>query len=166
VSYVPPDLDAIGILRALTSRGVDFVVIGGLAAVLHGSPRITQDIDICFATDDVNLAALGDVLVGLHASLAGVSEPVPFVPDAAALKNVEVLTLETEAGKLDVRARPAGAPDYAKLRAAAERIDVAGMPVLIAGIPDLLRMKEAAGRPKDLADIAELTAIMRLRDER
>lgn len=150
-------------LRALTARGVDFVVIGGLAAVLHGSPRNTQDMDICFATDRVNLDALGDVLVGLGARLAGVKDDVPFVPGAGTLKNAEVLTLETDAGKLDVMARPAGFPGYDELRAAAERIEVEGMPFLIAGIPDLLAMKSAVGRPKDLADIAELTAILRLR---
>ena len=150
-------------LRALTARGVDFVVIGGLAAVLHGSPRNTQDMDICFATDRVNLDALGDVLVGLGARLARVKDDVPFVPDAGTLENVEVLTLETDAGKLDVMARPAGFPGYDELRAAAERIEVEGMPFLIAGIPDLLAMKSAVGRPKDLADIAELTAILRLR---
>lgn len=164
MSYVPPDLDTIRILRGLTARGVDFVVIGGLAAVLHGSPRNTQDMDICFATDQVNLEALGEVLVSLGSRLAGVEEQVPFVPDAGTLKNVEVLTLETDAGKLDVLARPAGFPGYDRLRAGAERIEVDGMPFLIAGIPDLLAMKSAAGRPKDLADIAELTAIMRLRE--
>ena len=163
MSNLPRELDAIRILRALTARGVDFVVIGGLAAVLHGSPRNTQDMDICFATDQVNLDALGEVLVGLGARLAGVTDDVPFVPDAATLRNVEVLTLETDAGKLDVLARPAGFPGYDELRAGAERIEVDGMPFLIAGIPDLLAMKSAAGRPKDLADIAELTAILRLR---
>ena len=165
MSLPGPDLDANRILRVLTERGVDFVVIGGIAAVLHGSPRITQDIDICFATDQVNLEALGDVLVGLGARLRGVPDDVPFVPDAATFRNIEVLTLDTDAGMLDVLARPAGFPGYDALRAQADRIDVDGRTFLIAAIPDLLAMKAAAGRPKDLADIAELEAILRLRRE-
>lgn len=161
----PRDLDATRILRELTQRGVDFVVIGGLAAVLHGSARITQDIDICFATDDVNLHALGDVLVGLNARLSGVEETVPFVADAATLRNVEGLTLDTDAGKLDVLARPAGFPGYATLRAQSDRFDIEGTSFMVASIPDMLAMKAAAGRPKDLSDIAELEAILRLRRE-
>ena len=164
----PPraELDPGRIVRALVERGVDFVLIGGLAAVLHGSPRVTQDLDICFATDSVNLEALGDVLVGLGARLAGVNDDVPFVPDAGTLRNVELLTLDTDAGRVDVLARPAGFPGYSTLRERAERFDLGGTAFLVASIRDLLAMKEAAGRPKDLADIAELTAILRLRDER
>ena len=163
MSRPPRELDATRILRALTVRGVDFVLIGGLAAVLHGSPRITQDVDICFATDDVNLGALGNVLTGLGARLRGVDDEVPFVPDAATLRNIEVLTLDTEAGPLDVLARPAGFPGYERLRARADRVDVEGFSFQVAAIPDLIAMKAAAGRPKDLADIAELEAILRLR---
>ncbi len=165
MSSPPRDFDPTRILRALTERGVDFVVIGGLAAVLHGSARITQDIDICFATDPDNLQALGEVLTGLRARLSGIDEDVPFVPDEATLHNVEVLTLDTDAGKLDVLARPSGFPGYDTLRAQADRLDIDGASFLIAAIPDLLAMKAAAGRPKDLSDIAELEAILRLRRE-
>ena len=68
----PPPLSADEILRRLVERGVDFVVIGGIAAVLQGSARNTFDLDICFATDDANLTALGEVLTGLGARLKGV----------------------------------------------------------------------------------------------
>jgi predicted nucleotidyltransferase len=156
-------LDTNTILRRLVARGVDFVVIGGIAAVLHGSARSTFDLDVCFATDRVNLEALGEVLVGLGARLRGVSDDVPFVPDADTLRHVEVLTLETEAGDLDVLARPAGMRSYDELRRRADRFDLGDYAVLVASIPDLLAMKSAAGRPKDLQDIDELEAILRLR---
>jgi predicted nucleotidyltransferase len=151
------------ILGLLTARGVDFVVIGGIAAVLHGSARATQDLDISFATDEPNLVALGKVLVELNARLRGVEDDVPFVADHDTLRRVENLTLETTAGDFDLLARPDGAPPYARLRQNADRYDIGAFAVLVATVEDLLAMKRAAGRPKDLADIAELTAIVRLR---
>jgi hypothetical protein len=157
------ELDPEPILRALVARGVDFVVIGGIAAVLHGSARLTYDLDLCFAPDTANLAALGDVLVALDARLRGVDEPVPFVPDAAALRRIEVLTLATRLGDVDVLVRPAGAPSYEGLRRRADRYDVGDFRVLVASVQDLIAMKRVAGRPKDLADVAELEAILRLR---
>lgn len=157
-----PELDAEELLRRLTARGVDFVVIGGIAAVLWGSPRMTFDLDICFALDDGNLEALGSVLVELGASLKGVADEVPFVPDAATLRRVELLTLSTSAGELDLLAQPPGAPDYNSLRRRASRVDIGDFHVLVSSIEDLIAMKRAGGRNKDLADIDELEAIRRL----
>jgi len=159
----PAALDVRRILRALVARGVDFVVIGGIAAVLHGSARTTFDLDLAFSQDAANREALARVLLDLNARLRGVSEDVPFTPDARALHEIEVLTLATDAGDLDVLARPAGAPPYARLRARADRYDLGGFAVLVAGLPDLIAMKRAAGRPKDLADVEELETILRLR---
>ncbi len=153
------------ILRRLTERGVDFVVIGGYAAVLHGSPRITQDLDITFATDPPNLEVLGTVLGELRARLYGVYDDVPFVADGRTLARAELLTLQTDLGKLDLLARPAGAPPYATLRRRAASFDVGGFLVRVADIEELIEMKEVVGRPKDLADIAELDAIARLRSD-
>lgn len=144
---------------------MDFVVIGGVAAVLHGSARATFDLDVCFASNPENLEALGSALVGLRAQLRGVSEAVPFVPDAAALRRVEVLTLTTTAGDLDVLRAPSGAPRYDVLRGHADRFDVGGFEVRVASVEDLIAMKTAAGRAKDLGDIEELEAILRLRSE-
>jgi hypothetical protein len=158
------ELDVARILRALTERGVDFVVIGGIAAVLHGSARNTFDLDLCFATDDANLDALGEVLMGLHARLRGV-EDVPLVPDAATLRRIEVLTLSTDAGDLDVLARPDGAPSFDVLRRRADRFDVGGFVVSVASLDDLIAMKSAAGRPKDRETVAELQAIRRVRGD-
>jgi predicted nucleotidyltransferase len=161
-----PPLSVDDILRRLVERGVDFVVIGGIAAVLHGSARNTFDLDICFATDDVNLAALGEVLTALGARLKGVAENVPFVPDARTLRQVELLALVTSLGELDVLTRPPGAPAYQELRRNADRYDLGGFNVSVASIDDLIAMKQAAGRAKDLLDVEELEAIKRLRHRR
>jgi hypothetical protein len=158
-----PPLRADELLARLTARGIDFVVIGGIAAILHGSAQATYDLDICYATDPGNLEILGDLLVELGARLKGVADTVPFVPDAPTLRRGEMLTLVTPAGELDVLARPAGSRGYEALRRNADRFDLDGTAVLVASIDDLIAMKLAAGRKKDLAAVEELEAIKRLR---
>jgi hypothetical protein len=158
-----PNLDAPLILRKLVAAGVDFVVIGGIAVVLHGYPRLTRDLDIAFAHDADNLDALSGVLTDLGAKLRGVEDEVPFVPDRRTLQGIELLTLETSAGWFDVHRLPQGVSSYASLRRNAERVPVEDFSLLVASPDDLIAMKEAAGRPEDKADIAALEAIKRLR---
>jgi predicted nucleotidyltransferase len=152
------------ILTALVNGGVDFVVIGAIAVIFHGRIRTTQDLDITYDTDPANLDALGQVLVGLDARLRGVAEVVPFVPDGRTLRVAEILTLETAEGSLDLLATPPGAPAYADLKARAERIELAdGVTIAVASIDDMVAMKRAAGRPRDLEDIEALEEIQRIR---
>lgn len=158
-----PELEAEEMLRRLTAGGVDFVVIGGIALVLLGSPRMTRDLDIVFAPDDANLDALGRVLLDLDARLRNVDEDVPFVPDGATLKNVHLLTLATSVGWFDVHRSVDGAPPYPELRRNAERCDLGEFSVLVASPDDMIAMKQAAGRPQDLIDVETLAAIKRLR---
>jgi hypothetical protein len=158
-----PELDVKGILQVLTAHGVDFVVIGGVAAILHGSASLTQDVDICFAQDGGNLDALGGALSELRASLRGVEDDVPLVPDARTLRQMQLLTLQTSAGPLDLLVRPDGSPPYERLRRGADRVDVGGFAVLVASLDDLIAMKRAVGRDKDLLAIEELETIRDLR---
>lgn len=142
--------------------GIDFVVIGGFAAIAHGSVQVTRDLDICYSTDAPNLEALGRGLVELGARLRGVAEDVPFVPEGATLRRTRVLTLETAEGPLDILADPAGTPGYEILSQRAIEVPVAGVIVRVASLEDLLAMKRASGRPKDLLAVEELEAIARL----
>jgi Nucleotidyl transferase AbiEii toxin, Type IV TA system len=152
-------------LSRLAEAEVDYVVIGGIALILLGSARLTRDLDIVFGPAEENLERLGQVLVGLQARLRDVEEDVPFVPDVGTLRNVELLTLTTSAGWLDVQRDPPGAPPYHDLRRRAERVDVGGFTVLVASPDDLIAMKRAAGRPRDRIDLDELEAIKRLRHQ-
>ena len=147
------------LLGVLIAHGVDFVVVGGIAATLLGSSHDTFDLDICPAADAGNLKSLGRALSELNARLRGVDEAVPFVADDRALAQVEVLTLETDAGPLDILMRPG----YETLRRRAERKDLGTFSVLVASIDDLIAMKEAADRPKDRLAVEELEAVRQLR---
>jgi predicted nucleotidyltransferase len=158
-----PDFHPSALLKRLVAHGVDFVVIGGIAMVGHGSARITRDLDICYATDLANLDALGQAMVEVGAKLRGVDEEVPFVPDAHALRRTSILTLESSDGWIDLLVSPPGAPAFERLRARAERVMIDGVAVLIASLDDLESMKRAAGRPIDRIDLEEIEVIRRLR---
>jgi predicted nucleotidyltransferase len=157
-----PRFQAGPILRALAAAGVEFVVIGGIAAIAHGSPQITRDLDIVFATNAANLERLGQALQDMKATLRGVTDDVPFVPDARSRRHVRVLTLDTEDGPLDVMVQPDGSKGYDQLLAGSIEAVVGGAAVRVAGLDDLIAMKKAAGRPKDRIYVEELEAIKRL----
>lgn len=144
------------LVQALVDGGVDFVIVGGVAVVLQAMPRFTKDLDICYATSEDNLDALGRVLVGLTARLRGIAETVPFVPDARSLRKTQILCLTTPAGDIDLLVHPDGSPTYETLRERASMMELSGRNVRVASIQDMLAMKRAAGRPQDLADIESL----------
>ena len=104
------------------------------------------------------------MLIDLGARLRNIDEDIPF-PDARTLRGMQILTLDTPEGGLDLLVDPDGSPGYKALKANAEPIDFDGFEISIASIEDLLAMKRAAGRPQDQTDIEALTAILRLRGE-
>ena len=158
-----PEFDPRHMLKVFVEAGVDFVVIGGIAVILSGYGRATRDLDVAFAGDAANLEALGGVLVELNSRLRGVEDEVPFVADARTLAGIQLLTLETDMGWLDVHRTVPGIASYEGLRRNAERVVIDGLPILVAGIDDLIAMKRAAGRAQDQIDLAALESIKRLK---
>lgn len=154
--------DALRMLRELNDAGVRYVVIGAFAGRLLGSPTLTRDLDICHARDRPNLEALAAVLRALHARLRGVDEALPFQLDARALAAGDSFTFVTDAGDLDILGTPQGTTGFDDLARTATETDLDGVSVLVTSIDDLIRMKRAAGRPKDLIEVEVLGA---LRDE-
>lgn len=151
-----PELRLRSLLKHLTAANVDFVVVGGVAVIVHASPRFTKDLDICYATEQANLDRLGAVLIELRARLRGAEDDVPFVPDGQTLRHARMLTLTTPAGNVNLIADPAGSTGYATLRRNASAIELDGVTVLIASLDDMIAMKRAAGRPQDLVDLESL----------
>jgi hypothetical protein len=152
------------IFATLAEHRVRYVVIGGLAAVLHGSPTVTADADICADRSPENLQHLSEALRDLHARMRSVAEPdgVPFKPDAALLARMKVLNLSTDLGDLDLAFEPAAFHGYEELARHAVMVSVAGTEVAVASLDDVIRSKEVADRPKDHATLPVLYG---LRDE-
>ncbi len=166
---MPPELSdesVAAICRVLVDHGVQFVVIGGMAARLHDTGHATVDVDICPSTDDANLARLTAALADLGARLRVEGDPngVPFEPHPDMLRQVEVMTLITEHGPLDLCFTPDGFPDgYADLSERASVVAVAAVDVPVASLQDVVASKRAAGRPKDIVALPQLEARLRSR---
>lgn len=154
--------DPLGALRTLIAYKVDFVLIGGLAARLHGSPTVTNDLDVCHETSQANLKRVARALEEMEATLRlpDVDERVDMAIDERLLAATQNLTLTTEFGAFDLLARPAGSEGYEDLIRDAVAVKLErGLSVKIASIDDMIRMKRASGRPKDLIEIEVLTAL-------
>ena len=152
------------ILGVLAQHQVHFVVIGGIAASLQGSTTITNDFDICYARDKENLERLAAALNELQATLRGVREQVAFLLDARTLKAGLNFTFDTKYGPFDCLGAAAGGFDFEQLRRNADGMDLVGTNVLVASLDDLIRMKRAAGRSKDLIELENLSALREVRD--
>ena len=147
------------LLRILREHGVDFVVVGGFAGNILGSPLITTDLDVCYARDSANLERIAAALREVHANLRGAPSGLPFRLDVKTLANQINFTFETDAGPLDLIGEPAGVSGYKALAVNAEVVDLDGVEVLICAIEDLIRMKRAAGRMKDIGALPTLEAL-------
>jgi hypothetical protein len=123
---------------------------------------MTLHLDICYDREPANLEALAAALRELGATLRGVAEDVPFLLDARTLRNGDSFTFDTVHGPLDVLATPSGTRGYDDLAPAARTVNLGGIAVPVVALNDLIRMKTAAGRPKDRLAVEELLA---LRDE-
>lgn len=156
--------DPVRALRALIARDVQFVVIGGFAANLLGSPSVTRDLDVCYDRTRANCDALAHALTDLHATLRGAPAGLPFHLDGRTIFMGDSFTFDTDAGPLDCLGTPSGTKGYGDLVANAERMVLHEMPILIASIDDVIRMKRAADRPKDRIEVEVLTAVKEERE--
>jgi len=153
------------LLGALGRHRVNFVLIGALAARLHGFPRLTADADITPAGDKPNLERLAAALKELDAKIytEAIPEGLAFDCSSTMLARARMWNLITNAGRLDIAFEPAGVEGYDDLKKDAERFEAFGVRFFVASLDDIIRSKEAAGRPKDLDDVAIMRAMKRMK---
>ena len=165
----PPDapapLDPELLLRTLANHRVEYVLIGALAARLYGFPRVTADADLTPSTEPANLDRLAAALRELDARVytETVPEGLGFDCSAAMLARAELWNLVTRAGRVDLAFRPSGTKGYAELAREAVHFEVYGVDLAVARLEDILRSKEAAGRPKDRQDALLIRAMLKRR---
>lgn len=148
-----PEIDRL--LGPLIAHGVDFVLIGGQAGILHGSSYPSYDLDVLYARGRDNVERLVAALGEIGVRLRGAPADAPFILDAQTIENGANFTFITPFGDFDVLAGAAGMPSYDELRSAAVDREVFGHMVKVASIDHLIAMKRAAGRIKDKLMVEE-----------
>lgn len=148
------------IVQAITDAHVDFVIIGGVSATLHGSARLTFDVDICYSRGSLNVRRLVSALRPFHPRPRGFPADLPFVWDETTLRNTTVLTLLTDLGEIDLLAEVAGLGSWEEVKARSILVEAFDRTILILDLPSLIQAKRAAGREKDLAALPELESLL------
>jgi predicted nucleotidyltransferase len=147
------------LLQALAAGGVEYILIGGLAANAHGAIRTTRDVDVVYARSRANLERLEQALAPWRPYLRGAPPGLPFRLDVATLQSGLNFTLTTDLGELDLLGDIPGGGGYDDLLADSETLDLFGVSCRCLGLDALIRVKRAAGRPKDFEAVAELEAL-------
>lgn len=156
----PPDLRAL--LGPLLGRGVDFVMVGGMAGLSHGSGYPSYDLDIVYARDRENIQRLVEALREIGVRLRGTPADLPFLLDVKTIENGSNFTFITPHGDFDILGHADGMPSYEALRSDASLRDILGLDVRVASIEHLIAMKRAANRPKDQRAVEEYIGLAEL----
>jgi predicted nucleotidyltransferase len=150
----------------LAAHGVEFIVVGGQAEALMGSPRVTYDVDLCYRRTADNLERLARALGTLNLTLRGAPADLKFRLDAQALALGQNYTFEVDGEyPLDFLGYLEPIGTYDDLVPHAETMVIGGRPVQVIGLDDLIRIKRHINRPKDRQSLLQLEAIKRLREQ-
>lgn len=151
------------LLRQLKTFGVEFVVIGGVAAAAQGSVRPTYDLDLCYRRTPENLERLAQALAALNPKLRGAPGGVPFRWDVRTLELGLNFTLQTDLGAIDLFGEVTGLGSYEHVLALSEAMELYGTSVHVLTLEGLIKAKRATGRPRDWEQLLELEALLELR---
>ena len=149
-----------GLLETLAKGGVDFILVGGLAATVHGSARLTHDVEVVYSRAPRNPARLVAALGPIQPYLRGAPPDLPFRWDNETLAKGLDFTLSTKLGDLDLFGEIAGGGTFEELADHAVKVQLFGVDIRCLDLPTLIRVKRAAGRPQDLEIVAELEALL------
>ncbi len=148
------------VIRVFSDAGIESVIVGGLAATIHGSARLTQDVDFVYARNRANVRRLVTALAPCSPYLRGAPPGLPFEWSEAAVERGLNFTLTTTIGDIDLLGEITGVGDYHALLPHSMEVDLFGSRCRCLDLPELIRAKRAAGRPKDLEALAELEALL------
>jgi hypothetical protein len=162
VPQKPPDL--ISLVRALEAEGASYVVIGGMAMVLHGCSHVTMDSDFAIASAPENAAAVVRALASFEPIPSHLKRGTHFVWDERSIRGA-VVSLDTTVGDVDLLLVLPGLSSYEELLARSTIRQVGGFSVRVAAIPDLIAMKKAANREQDRLHILQLESVLKLSPE-
>jgi len=148
------------VIDALVTKGVKFIIIGGAAAIAHGSSRLTEDLDIVYSRSRDNIERLYRALMPLNPRLRGAPDNLPFRWDEETMRNDLNFTLATSAGSLDLFGEIIGGVTFEDLIADSIPLNLFGRECLCLGLSRLIKVKLQTGRPKDIEVVAELKVIL------
>jgi hypothetical protein len=147
------------LLGALDKNRVEYIVVGGAAALAHGSARFTQDLDVVYSRTAENLDRLVAALREFKPYLRGAPPGLPFIWDRTTLARGLNFTLETSLGLIDLLGEIPGGGTYHDLVGSCIELPLFAGTAKCLSLDQLIRAKRAAGRPKDLEALAELEAL-------
>jgi hypothetical protein len=148
------------VLDVLAGSGVDFVIVGGLAATIHGSARLTRHVDVVYSRSDANIERIVEALRPLRPYLRGAPRGLPFAWSNATVLRGLNFALTTDIGDIDLLGELVGGTTYETLAPRAETVHLFGLECRCAPLLELIRVKRAGGQAKDLVVAAELEAVL------
>lgn len=151
--------DFAGLIGALANGRVEFLIVGGLAATVHGSARMTQDIDVVYSRSSENVRTLVEALAPFAPYLRGAPAGLPFEWSASTVLRGLNFTLTTRLGDIDLLGEITGGGTYEELEGSTLEVEIFGYRCRCLDLDTLIRVKRAAGRPRDLEAVAELEAL-------
>ena len=147
------------LIERLSDAGIDFVIVGGFAGMLHGSTLVTRDLDVCVVLSAENVARLREVFRDLRPRHRFASPKLSFLDNPEPGVALNNLYLETELGPIDLLGSIKGVGDFQRVHAASIEIELFGRRCRVISIEALIQAKAAMGRDKDLIAVKELRAI-------
>ena len=152
--------DFLALIKRLQREDVEFILIGGLAAAIHGSSLLTQDVDICCSFSLNNLLKLQKALTGIEAVFRMDPKRRPFDQDESELKSLKNIYLNTTLGQLDCLSTVTGLGPYEDLIHQTDKIHVNGDDCFVLSIPSLIKAKQSLNRAKDQEAVIQLQALL------
>lgn len=152
-------IDINRLLQRLCDADIDFVIVGGFAATLHGSSLVTRDLDVCAILSSESVQKLRDVLRDLKPTHRLTPQKLSFIDNPDPGVEIRNLYLTTDFGPVDILGSITGVGEFDRVRTGSIQVELFGRTCRVISLDDLIQAKEALGREKDLLAAKELRAV-------